>query len=252
MKKTRDIYGIVGGMGPLASAEFLRTIYEFGLRGREQESPIVHLLSDPTFPDRTDAFLSGSYADVFDQFVKSVETLTRQGATKIVVCCMTIHYLLPALPSDLRRRIISLLDVIFENVIASGKRHLVVCTKGTRQLGLFESHPRWERAKDYFVFAGESDQEMIHYDLIYRIKQNPSLRTLTPMLEALMDEYEVDSFIAGCSEIHLLAKYFASSDNNAKGYGCLDPLTILAKEWAAPRASDEEDLELALESSVKG
>jgi aspartate racemase len=250
MKEKREVYGVVGGMGPLASAEFLKTIYEFSLNRREQESPVVHMLSDPTFPDRTDAFLSGSYTAVLEQLVDSVERLSRQGATKIVICCMTIHYLLPTLPHELRKRIVSLLDVIFENIIASEKRHLVICTKGTRRLALFESHPRWEQARDYLVFAGESDQETIHYDIIYRIKQNPSLATLTPKLEALMAKYEVDSFIAGCSEIHLLAKHYASSVNNTNGYGCLDPLTILAKQWSAARASTGEHLELTLESAV--
>ena len=47
------LLGILGGMGPLASAEFLKTIYEYGTRDLEQRSPACILYSDPTFPDRT-------------------------------------------------------------------------------------------------------------------------------------------------------------------------------------------------------
>src|SRR4029079_293203 len=66
--------GIVGGMGPLASAEFVRTVYEYGLGEREQPSPTVLLYSDPTFPDRTDAFMSGNDAPVLE---KLIDVITR-------------------------------------------------------------------------------------------------------------------------------------------------------------------------------
>lgn len=51
----RDPLGVLGGMGPLASAEFLKTIYECSVAGGEQRSPSVIMYSDPTFPDRTEA-----------------------------------------------------------------------------------------------------------------------------------------------------------------------------------------------------
>jgi aspartate racemase len=56
----RNIIGILGGMGPVASAEFLKTIYEDQLDPDEQGAPIVMMYSDPTFPDRTKAFLASN------------------------------------------------------------------------------------------------------------------------------------------------------------------------------------------------
>jgi aspartate racemase len=47
-------------MGPLASAEFVKTIYEYNLASREQEMPACILLSDPTIPDRTEAIQNGA------------------------------------------------------------------------------------------------------------------------------------------------------------------------------------------------
>ena len=101
-QKTR--LGILGGMGPLASAEFLRTIYDYSLVDTvEQGAPVVSLYSDPTIPDRTEALLNGDDAAVFRQFTEALSYLTATGATKIVICCMTIHYLLPKLPPALTR-----------------------------------------------------------------------------------------------------------------------------------------------------
>ena len=45
--------GILGGMGPLTSAEFLKTIYEVNISGPEQDAPACVLYSDPSVPDRT-------------------------------------------------------------------------------------------------------------------------------------------------------------------------------------------------------
>ena len=230
---TRPILGVVGGLGPLASAEFLKTIYEYSLAGREQESPIVMLLSDPTYPDRTSEFLRQSYDDLLGRLIQSLCHLRELGASNVVICCITCHYLLPRVPAELRKRIISLLDVIFERILRVQKRHLLFCSNGTRKMRLFETHERWPAAKNFIVLPDEEDQEAIH-ELIYgHIKSNKDVRTLLPTFEALMAKYEVDRFIAGCTEIHLPAKQFEiSNGNNHKGYSCVDPLTIIAKEIA--------------------
>lgn len=230
--RSENILGIVGGLGPLASAEFLKTIYECSLSEREQDSPTVIMYSDPTFPDRTDAFLAGDCDPLLEKSIEVIEQLLEAGATNVVLCCMTIHYLLPRLPSHLRRPIISLLDIIFGHVIQSRKRHLLVCSNGTHQLGLFQNHEQWPLAKSYIVLPSEEDQNRIHRELIYPIKKNPDISTLFPMLESMLERYQVDSFIAGCSEVHLLAKYFLRSGNRHPAVQCIDPFATLAAHWA--------------------
>ena len=68
--------------------------------------------------------------------------------------------------------------------------------------------------------------------LIYLIKNNIDIQTFFPVLESLLEKYKVDSFIAGCSEIHVLAKNFLQHNNHSNAFHCIDPLTIIAKEWA--------------------
>ena len=226
----KNILGVVGGLGPLASAEFLNTIYECSLDGVEQESPLVVMSSDPSFPDRTEAFLRGENDELLERLERALRQLSEMGASKIVICCITIHYLLPLLPPDLRARVVSLLDVILDHVGQSQKRHLLLCSKGTHRIGLFQNHDRWNLVKDRIVLPDDKDQDEIHYEIIYRIKRKPDVRQFMPRLESLLAKYEVDSFIAGCTEIHVLAKHFLSSN---RSYGCIDPLVIIAKELAA-------------------
>ena len=231
MNINKPVLGVLGGMGGLASAEFVKTIYELSgeLSAPEQTAPIVLLHSDPTIPDRTEALLSGDAEFLLGKFIKSLEFLCEMGASQLVICCMTIHYLLPQVPDALRERIISLADVIFSSVESLKKKHLVICSNGTVKLGLLQRHPHWEQARDYFIFPSETEQQHMH-DLIYDMKLNHNLVEARAFIESLLANRGVDSFIAGCSEIHLLAKQFATSSSDQHGYGCIDPLTIIARQ----------------------
>jgi aspartate racemase len=186
--------------------------------------------SDPSFPDRTEAFLRGEHEELLTRLIGSLRQLSEMGASRLVVCCITIHYLFPLLPPDLRARVVSLLDVIMDQVAQTRKRHLLICSKGTRRLGLFQNHVRWNLVRDLIVLPDDEDQEEIHHEIIYRIKRKLDVRQFVPRLESLMMKYETDSLIAGCTEIHLLAKHFLSLSH---GYECIDPLIIIAKELAA-------------------
>jgi aspartate racemase len=232
--QSTNVLGVLGGMGPLASAEFLKTIYEHNLGEYEQDSPSVLLYSDPSFPDRTQSLLSGVDEDLLVQLAQALRRLLDFGVSKIVICCITIHHLLPKLPDELRQHVLSLLDVIFAEVASSRKRHLLICSTGSRRAQLFQSHPQWESVKDRIVLPDESDQDLIHA-VIYQIKSECDVSELVPFLETLLLKYEVDSFIAGCTETHLLAKQFHNSQSCRGTFGCVDPLDLVAKNLAALR-----------------
>lgn len=227
----KPMLGVLGGMGGLASAEFVKTVYELSglVAPREQDAPVVIMYSDPAFPDRTEAFMRGETQPILTKLIESLELLCDMGASQVVIACMTIHYLLPQVPSALRERIISLTDVIFSSVESLKKKHLVISSRGTIQLELLQRHPRWEQTRSYFVFPSEAEQQQMH-DLIYEVKRNHNLLEARLFIETLLVRHRVDSFVAACSEIHLLTKQFAPSGPEQRGYGCIDPLTIIARQ----------------------
>jgi aspartate racemase len=232
----KPVLGVLGGMGGLAAAEFVKTIYE--LSGevclREQDAPVVLMYSDPGFPDRTEAFLGGETEPLLMRLIKSLELLCGIGATQLVICCMTIHYLLPQVPDRLRERIVSLTDIVFSSVESLKKKHLVISSTGTIKLELLQRHPCWEQAQHYFVFPSEAEQRQLHA-LIYEVKLNRNLLEARLFVETLLARHRVDSFIAACSEIHLLAKQYAPSGPQQRGYGCIDPLAIIARQVVEAR-----------------
>jgi aspartate racemase len=224
----QEILGIVGGMGPFASAEFLKTIYDLNIGAVEQESPVCILYSDPTVPDRTEEIFNGSEEVLLARLVKTMDSLCRLGAGRIVIACVTIHYLLPRVPASLREKVISLIDIIFDEVLATDERHLLLCTSGTRKAGIFQNHDRWELIKPQLVFTNEDDQRLVH-DSILKIKSNQSDESLCSHFDEFSKRYGVHSFIAGCTEFHLLLKRL----NNRRGglqYRFVDPLLTLARD----------------------
>lgn len=224
--------GILGGMGPLASAEFIKTIYEYNLFGeKEQIAPKVLLYSDPSFPDRTEVLLRGEYDWLLNNLTDALYQLCDLQVSRIIICCITSHYLLPQLPIQLRERIISLVDVILNEVIERQENHLLLCTNGTRKLKIFQDNNLWQRAKKYIVLLDDEDQKNIH-NMIYQIKIYPkaySSQSNLQFLESMNKKYKIDYLIAGCTEIHLLNK-FLLSQNKSINYPFLDPLIVVAQK----------------------
>lgn len=224
------VLGVVGGAGPLASAEFMKTIYECSLGEREQEAPIVLLYSDPTFPDRTQALQTGDSEPTLTKLVAALEWLHASGASQTVICCVTMHHLLKRVPVHLRAQVISLIDVIIDAVARSREKHLLVCSTGTRRSQIFQSHERWHEIEQFIAWPDETDQQFIHQELIYQVKQNRNLDELVPPFVRLLAKYKTRSFVAGCTEIHLLAKRLSSS--SLWNEPIVDPLLLIANEVA--------------------
>jgi len=222
-----QIWGVVGGMGPLASAEFLCTVYEEAAGEAEQELPIVYMVSDPAMPDRTECLISGRERLLIDRFESDLNKLVMIGATRIVVCCVTIHPLICRLPDHLREKIVSLVDLIFDAVCRGPGKHLLFCTEGTRQMRIFQDHPSWGHAGASIVLPNEADQAAIH-SMIYEVKKNKRSAKHLCLVKELMRRYEVTSFIAGCTEMHMIAKQQARASGCHPGGFCIDPLIDVA------------------------
>lgn len=224
--KNSGLLGIVGGLGPLASAAFVKTIYDQRRGCVEQDQPRLVLWSDPSVPDRTTSLRDGLDEKIGVEIARAVDKLLLVGASRIVLCCVTAHAVLGTLSARARASLISLLDVIDTEVAASGSPHLVLCTSGARAAGLFDAGPR-----DLLVFPGEADQERVH-DLIYQLKQSRMPAGLPATLAGLRHAYGVAGLVFGCTELHLVARSLSqsatASDGRAAG-SIVDPLTSIAR-----------------------
>lgn len=230
----RQLIGIIGGLGPLASARFLATIYRSFRDVREQQTPRVVLYSDPTFPDRTDSFLKGEEEEILARATRAADDLIAMGADRLIFCCYTIHRIVPRLPARIQAKLVSLLDVAVDSSLACSGKILVLCTSGTRRLQLFEGARNWEQLSRRARFPNDWDQQVIH-DTIYALKRNNSPGEAMTRLVQLLGRYPVDHWLLGCTELHLLSSVRAGDRPAEMTVNLLDPLNRVAELITADR-----------------
>ena len=223
------LLGVLGGMGPLASAEFVHTIYRLHAGEPEQRAPALVLHSDPSIPDRTAAILAGDTRELAARLAAALAALAASGVQRIVIACVTVHQVLPEVPEPLRERVVSLLDLAIDELRAAGGPHLLLATTGTRRARIFERHPRWGEVAARVRYLEEADQHHLH-EWIYRVKQGEPVEPMLPWLESLPGRYGVQGLLFGCTELHLCHRPLARRGGGGTPLRIVDPLLAAARD----------------------
>jgi aspartate racemase len=230
----QPLWGILGGMGPLASTEFLNNIYRLSLGRTEQDMPRVVLLSDPSVPDRTTAIKAGQIQGVVHDLQSLLTRLMQMNVDQIAIACVTAHFFLPylELPASITSRMISLIAIVCDSLRADRGKYLLLRTSGTKDARIFEDHPGWNEVSSQVSVPDDNDQEKIHDKYLYQLKKRSVTADDLALLKYMKDKYQVDGFIAGCTEVHLHTR-----DLLANGIQMIDPLYILAERIAQPASA---------------
>lgn len=85
------VLGVLGGMGPLASAQFMMRLTLLTPATRDQDHIPTVLWSDPRVPDRTAASLGGAAADPLPWLLRGLDGLRRAGCGAVAIPCNTAH-----------------------------------------------------------------------------------------------------------------------------------------------------------------
>ena len=106
MKKT---IGILGGMGPMATADLFQKITALTDAGRDSDHIRVYMDSNASIPDRTAAILNGG-EDPVPAMADALKHLELCGADCVIMPCNTAHYFLPRLRALTPLPFLSMID----------------------------------------------------------------------------------------------------------------------------------------------
>lgn len=90
MSSGAPVLGVLGGMGPLATADFMRKLVESTPATKDQDHLPVFVHSVPQIPDRSESFLKGSDAP-WPFLISGLRVLEAAGASAIAIPCNTAH-----------------------------------------------------------------------------------------------------------------------------------------------------------------
>jgi aspartate racemase len=125
MEQGQRVVGIIGGMGPLATADLIAKITQHTPVTREQDHLRLLVDSNPAIPDRNDA-VSGAGPSPGPAMVQSARLLERSGADLLVIACNTAHNWADEVAAAVAIPVINMVDVTVAAVADRAPRRVGV------------------------------------------------------------------------------------------------------------------------------
>ena len=132
--------GVIGGLGPMATAYFMELLTRMSDAGTDQEHMEVLIYSKPSIPDRTKYILGESGESPLPVMVSAGEKLREAGADLLAVPCVTAHYFHGALERALGLPVIDGLSETASYLVKEKKDCVgILATDGTIQSELLQN-----------------------------------------------------------------------------------------------------------------
>ena len=204
----KKVIGILGGMGPLATADLFQKITLHTAASCDQDHPRVCIDSNTNISDRTAALLHGG-ADPVPEMVKSAQRLESIGADLLIMPCNTAHYFLPRLQAMTEIPFLSILTAAAETCKAQfpGMTVGILATKGTLSAQLYQN-ALGEAGVPYLTPEAEEQDALMRviYDGVKAGKGPDAYRAdLLTVVEHMMTR-GAGVFLLGCTELPLAAE----------------------------------------------
>lgn len=223
----RKVLGIIGGMGPMATADLFIKIVEMTDAGCDAEHLHILIDNNTDIPDRTKSILSGS-DEPLKFMAESADRLAAQGADILLLPCHTAHYYYDELQKRSRLPVINMLSVLVEASRSSGCRRLgLLATDGVVRSGIYDK--AFAGSGVELIYPDKASQEALMRLIYEQVKAGKPADTSA--LDAALDDMSsrgAEAFILGCTELPLVF-----SDRHGRHF--IDPTALLAE--AAIRAA---------------
>ncbi|MBY0512212.1 MAG: amino acid racemase [Rhodospirillaceae bacterium] len=143
MAMQRRLIGVLGGMGPLATVDFMGKVIAATAADCDQEHipMIVHAV--PQIPDRTEAITNGTDGP-FPNLLRGLRTLERCGADLVVVPCNTAHAWFDRLAASTDVRMLHIAEAVrghLDGQLQSEPESIgLLATSGTIRAGFYQRY----------------------------------------------------------------------------------------------------------------
>ena len=217
--------GVIGGLGPMATAYFMQLVVKMTNAKIDQEHLDMIIYSSPTIPDRTEYILGKSKDSPLPKMIELGKKLKEQDVTCIAIPCITAHYfhkeLMEGIDVDIIHGIRESAKLLKE---ANINRVGIMATDGTIQSKIFQHEI--ENLGMIAIIPKEDMQKKV-MNLIYEdIKKGnkPDLESFFEVKNYFINEEKADAIVLGCTELSVIKRDYELGD------GVLDAMEVLARE----------------------
>lgn len=210
------LLGVIGGMGPEATVQFLDKVIAATPAERDQDHVETIAYNDPNIPDRNDGILRDGQSPL-PRLRQNATRLEEFGADVLAIPCNTAHYYYDDIANEVDAHVV--------NMIAEVRKRLE--QSNVNKAGLLAT----STVMDVGVYRDEfksSPIELIHpqridhlMDAIYAIKRGNKKQGREKVNQLITEFTNVDAVITGCTELSVVC---IRSDAQI-----VDPTTILAE-----------------------
>lgn len=214
--------GVIGGLGPIATAYFLELIIKMTDAQYDQEHLEMIIYNSPSIPDRTNYILGKSQDDPVLPMINIGNRLSEQGVNYIAIPCITAHHFHQYLTKSIKAPIIHIVKETALHLKENGVKKVgIAATEGTISSELFQKE-LMSLGIDFVVPSSEGQRYVM--DLIYEnIKAGrPAEMDKFYKVSGELKEKGAEVIILGCTELSLIKRDYSI------GSGFIDAMEVLA------------------------
>jgi aspartate racemase len=220
------IIGILGGMGPEATADLYMRIIRATKVQRDQDHHRVIIDSNAKIPDRTPA-IQGKGPSPLPMLVETGLNLQRAGADFLIIPCNTAHYFHAELQKRLKIPVLHMIRLSAEKThkkLPAVRKAGLLASDGTLMSRLYQES--WEKQGIEIIEPAAATQRNVMkaiYQYIKRGDLEPGRKLLNDASLELI-KAGAEAVICGCTEVSIVLH------DGDLSVPVLDPLQDVAEE----------------------
>ncbi|HEY8421772.1 MAG TPA: amino acid racemase [Thermoclostridium sp.] len=216
--------GVIGGLGPLATACFIEMVVKMTDAGADSEHIPMIIYNKPGIPDRSSFILGRSSDNPFTEMVGIGKALVGQGVDYIAIPCVTAYYFYNQLCDELEVPVIDMIGETACYLMENGIRRAgIMATDGTIAGGFLKK--RLEQQGIEVVQPSVNGQQLLMNIIYNGIKANMpfSMEDFNTVKNELFDA-DAEVIVLGCTELSVIRRDYEI------GPGFVDAMQILARK----------------------
>ena len=139
----KPVLGILGGVGPLATAYFMELLIKKTPARTDQDHMPMIVFNDPQIPDRTAYILDHAKPNPRPEMAKVARWLEEAGADYIAIACNTAHYFYDDINEAVKIPVVNIMEETSERIsslVLAGSTVGLLATEGTVESGVFQGY----------------------------------------------------------------------------------------------------------------